>query len=123
MEIDEIQKKEGKNLWYYQICAGKGFKNKAKSHNTIDCYDKPGNENKCPHKTFSQKPFSLGPSKNKNQLFRVWLMKLLKEDSDDPESPPEDVNVNSVSIEKIPNPISPSEKRKRTPKLDSPLGL
>ena len=92
-------------------------------HNTVDCYNKPGNKNKCPQKSSSQKPFPLGPSKNKNQLFRVWLMKLLKEDSDDPESPPEDVNVNSVSIEKIPNPISPSEKRKRTPKLDSPLGL
>ena len=50
-------------------------------------------------------------------------MKLLEKESDNPESPPEDVNVNSVSIEKIPNPISPSEKRKRTPKLDSPLGL
>ena len=56
MEIDEIHKKEGKNLRYCQICAGKGFKNKAKTHNTIDCYDKPGNEDKCPHKTSSQKP-------------------------------------------------------------------
>jgi len=43
MEIDEIQKKEGKNLRYCQICAGKGFKNKTKSHNTVDCYDKPSN--------------------------------------------------------------------------------
>jgi len=43
MEIDEIQKKEGKSLWYYQICAGKDFKNKAKLHNTIDCYNKPRN--------------------------------------------------------------------------------
>ena len=41
MEIDEIQKKEGKSLWYCQICAGKGFKNKSKMHNTVDCYDKP----------------------------------------------------------------------------------
>jgi len=47
MEIDEIQKKEGKSLRYCQICTGKGFKNKAKSHNTVDCYNKPGNENKC----------------------------------------------------------------------------
>jgi len=47
-------------------------------------------------------------------------MKLLEEESDDPESPPEDVNVNSTSIEEIPNSVSPSEKRKRTPKLDFP---
>jgi len=123
MEIDEIQKKEGKNLWYCQICAGKGFKNKAKLHNTVDCYNKPGSENKRPHKTSSQKLSLLGPSKNKNQLFRAWLMKLLKEESDDPESPPEDVNINSTSIEEIPNPVPPSGKGKRTPKLDFPLGL
>jgi len=123
IEIDKIQKKEGKNLRYYQICTGKGFKNKAKSHNTVDCYDKPGNENKCPHKTSSQKLSPLGPSKNKNQSFRAQLMKLLEEESDNPESPPENVNVNSVSIEEIPDPVLPSGKGKRTPKLDFPLGL
>ena len=123
MEIDKIQKKEGKNLRYCQICTGKGFKNKAKSHNTVDCYDKPGNEDKYPHKTSSQKPSPPGPSKNKNQLFRAQLMKLLEKDSDDLKSPPEDVSVNSVSIEEIPDPVPPSGKRKRTPKLDFPLGL
>jgi len=123
MEIDEIQKKEEKNLRYYQICAGKGFKNKAKSHNTVDCYNKPGNEDKRPHKTSSQKPSPPGLSKNKNQSFRVRLMKLLEEKSDNPESPPEDVNINSASIEEIPNPVPPSGKGKRTPKLDFPLGL
>ena len=123
IEIDEIHKKEGKNLWYCQICAGKGFKNKAKTHNTIDCYDKPGNEDKHPHKTSFQKPSPPGPSKNKNQLFRARLMKLLEEESDDPKSPPEDINVNSVSIEEIPNPVPPSGKGKRTLKLDFPLGL
>jgi len=123
MEINEIHKKEGKNLRYCQICAGKGFKNKAKTHNTVDCYDKPGNENKHPHKTSSQKPSPPGPNKNKNQSFRAWLMKLLEEESDDPESPPEDVNINSASIEEIPDPVPPSGKGKRTPKLDFPLGL
>jgi len=123
MEIDEIQKKEGKNLWYCQICTGKGFKNKVKSYNTADCYDKPSNENKCSHKTSSQKLSPLGPSKNKNQLFRAQLIKLLKEDSDNLESPPKDVNVNSASIEEIPDPVPPSGKGKRTPKLDFPLGL
>ena len=71
MEIDEIQKKKGKNLRYCQICTEKGFKNKTKTHNTIDCYNKPGNEDKCSHKTSSQKPSPPGPSKNKNQLFRA----------------------------------------------------
>jgi len=123
MKIDEIQKKEGKNLRYCQICTGKGFKNKPKTHNTVDCYDKPGNKDKCPHKTSSQKPSPLGPSKNKNQSFRARLMKLLEEESDDPESPPEDVNVNSASIKEIPDPVPPSGKGKRTPKLDFPLGL
>jgi len=123
MEIDEIHKKEGKNLQYYQICAGKGFKNKAKTHNTVDCYDKSGNEDKRPHKTSSQKLSPLGPSKNKNQLFRARLMKLVEKKSNDPESPSEDVNVNSVSIKEIPDPVPPSGKGKRTPKLDFPLGL
>ena len=115
MEIDEIQKKEGKNLRYYQIYAGKGFKNKAKSHNTVDCYNKPGNEDKCPHKTSSQKPSPLGPSKNKNQSFRARLIKLLEEESDDPESSPEGVNVNSMLIEEIPDPVPLSRKGKGLP--------
>ena len=123
MEINEIQKKEEKNLRYYQICTRKGFKNKAKMHNTIDCYDKSGNENKCSHKISSQRPSPPSPSKNKNQLFRAQLIKLLEEESNNPESPPEDVNINSTSIEEIPNPVPPSEKEKRTPKLDFPLGL
>ena len=110
-------------MQYYQICTGKGFKNKAKLHNTADCYDKPENEDKHPHKTSSQKPSPPGPSKNKNQLFRAQLMKLLEKENDNPESPPEDVNVNSVSIEEIPNPVPQNGKGKRTPKLDFPLGL
>ena len=66
MEINEIQKKEGKSLWYCQICTGKDFKNKLKIHNTVDCYNKPSNEDKHPHKTSFQKLSPLGPSKNKN---------------------------------------------------------
>ena len=64
-----------------------------------------------------------GPSKNKNQLFRAWLIKLLEEKSNNPESPSEDVNVNSTLIEEIPNPVPSSEKKKRTIKLDFLLGL
>jgi len=92
-------------------------------HNTVDYYDKPGNENKHPHKTSSQKPSLLGPSKNKNQSFRAWLMKILEEDSNSPDFPPEDVKINSMSIEEISDPVLPSGKGKRMSKLDFPLGL
>jgi len=50
-------------------------------------------------------------------------MKLLEEESDNPESPPENVNINSTSIEKIPDPVPSSRKGKRTLKLYFPLGL
>jgi len=92
-------------------------------HNTVDCYNKPGNEDKHPHKTSFQKPSPPGPSKNKNQSFRAQLMKMLEKDSDNPDSPPEDVKINSMSIEEISDSVLPSGKRKRTPKLDFPLGL
>ena len=110
-------------MQYCQICTGKGFKNKSKIYNTVDCYDKPGNKDKCPHKTSFQKPSLLGPSKNKNQSFRAWLIKMLEEDSNNPDFPLEDVKINSASIKEIPDPILPSGKGKRTPKLDFPLGL
>jgi len=50
-------------------------------------------------------------------------MKLLKEESNNLESPSKAVNVNSTSIEEIPDSFPPSRKGKRTPKLDFPLGL
>ena len=50
-------------------------------------------------------------------------MKMLEEDSDDPNSPSEDIKINSMIIEEISNPISPREKRKGTSKLDFPLEL
>jgi len=40
-------------------------------------------------------------------------MKLLEKKSDDPESPLEDVNINSTLIEEIPDPVPPSGKGKR----------
>ena len=92
-------------------------------HNTVDCYDKPGNEDRCPHKISFQKLSPPGPSKNKNQSFKAQLMKLLEEDSDNPEFPPEDINVNSALIKEIPDLVPLSRKGKGTPKLDFPLGL
>jgi len=50
-------------------------------------------------------------------------MKLLEEDSDNPEFPPEDINVNSALIKEIPDLVPLSRKGKGTPKLDFPLGL
>jgi len=122
MEIDEVKKKEGKSLRYYQICAGKGFKSKAKSHNIVDCYDKPGNEDKRPQKSSSQSTFSLG-SRNQNQFFKARLMKLLEEESDNSDPPSEDVNINSTSIEETSD-LSPLKRKgKENPNLDFPLGL
>ena len=71
MKINEIQRKEKKSWRFCQICVGKGFKNKSKSHNTVDCYDKPSNKDKHPHKTSSQKPPLPGLNKNKNQSFKA----------------------------------------------------
>jgi len=48
---------------------------------------------------------------------------MLEKDSDDPDFPPEDIKINSASIEEIPDPVFPSGKRKGTPKLDFLLGL
>ena len=48
---------------------------------------------------------------------------MLEKNSDDLDSSPEDIKINSMSIEKIPNPVPPSGKKKRMPKLDFPLGL
>jgi len=47
----------------------------------------------------------------------------LEENSNNLESSPEAININSMSIEKIPNPVSPSGKGKRSPKIDFPLEL
>ena len=50
-------------------------------------------------------------------------MKILEKDSNNPDSPSEDVKINSISIKEIPDPIPPSGKRKGIPKLDFPLEL
>jgi len=92
-------------------------------HNIVDCYDKPSNKNKHSHKISSQKPSLPGPSKNKNQSFRAWLMKMLEKDSDNPDSSSKDIKINSTSIKEIPDPIPSSRKGKRTSKLDFPLEL
>jgi len=50
-------------------------------------------------------------------------MKILKEDSNNPDSSSENIKINSMSIEEIPDSVSPSRNGKGMPKLDFPLGL
>jgi len=50
-------------------------------------------------------------------------MKMLEEDNNNPDFPPEDVKINSTLIEEIPDSVPPSRKGKGTPKLDFSLGL
>jgi len=47
----------------------------------------------------------------------------LEKESDNLESSSEAVNINSTSIEEIPNPVPLSGKKKKTPKLDFSLKL
>jgi len=117
-----LLRKKRKILQYCQICAHKGFKSKVKSHNIVDCYDKPGNKDKRPQKSSSQNIFSLG-SRNKNQSFKAWLIKLLEEESNNSDPPSEDININSMSIEEISDLNSPKRKGKGNPNLDFLLGL
>jgi len=48
---------------------------------------------------------------------------MLEKDSNDLDFSPENVRINSVSIEEISDPVFSSGKEKRIPKLDFPLGL
>jgi len=50
-------------------------------------------------------------------------MKMLEEDSNDPDFPSEDIKINSMIIEEISDSIPLREKRKGTPKLDFLLEL
>jgi len=120
MEIDQAKKGKGKEAnstekaqKYCQICGDKGKKSKAKSHNTADCYDKPGNENKRPQYKSTTAPSSSKPSSSsngsyngagKNKSFKSRLLELLNtmgDDDNDEDSPTKDVVVNSATIEEV----------------------
>jgi hypothetical protein len=119
MEIDQAKKKKTKEASlqekvqkYCQICAGKGHKTKSKTHNTNDCYDKPGNEGKRPQKSTQASSSKSTPSSssgssngtNKNKMFKTRLVEFLNSwDDDDPETPSEVVTANSATIEEIPD--------------------
>ena len=105
---------------FCQICAGKGLTNKAKRHNTADCWDKPGNEHKrpAPRMTMSSSSSSSSNGNNYNkgkkktlkvrQLFETFGAKLeaaLESDDDGTASPAAAVNVNSATIAEIVDPM------------------
>ena len=71
---------------FCQICSGKGKKGRAKTHNTNDCYDKPGNESRRPQQQQSQSPASgskppgngntAGTGATKNSKFKAFKSRL-----------------------------------------------
>ncbi|THU89876.1 hypothetical protein K435DRAFT_913150 [Dendrothele bispora CBS 962.96] len=132
MEIDEAKKEKnkGKNTQansqetnkkrYCQICAGKGYKAKSTTHNTNDCWDKPGNEGKKPAFKNSTSNTSLtsgqgnkggSATQSGKKSFKARLLELLNEDDDgdSPTPPSTTVNVNTASIEEVVDP-EPSAK-------------
>ena len=118
MEIDLAKQSKGKTPGQVnsqvikqqkqcQICAGKGFKFKAKTHNTADCYDKPGNEDKRPAPknsgssslTYGQANKGGQTSAGVKKTFKARLLELLEEEDRDDSAPPAKVlNVNSASV-------------------------
>lgn len=121
MEIDAAKKSKGKTpekvnsqeqkQRYCQICAGKGLKAKSKTHNTVDCWDKPGNEGKRPNfnKNSSSSASASGqgnkgkqPPPSDKKSFKARLMELFDEiDSQEPAPPAVALNVNSTSTPDI----------------------
>ena len=121
MEIDMAKRSKGKapeqansqepKHKYCQICAGKGMKSKAKTHNTVDCWDKPGNEDKWPASRPSSlsSPLTTGQGNTKGQpaqgakkSFKARLLEIFDEmDNDEPAPPAAALNVNSMSIIEI----------------------
>ncbi|KAK7464682.1 hypothetical protein VKT23_005889 [Stygiomarasmius scandens] len=130
MQIDQANKNKGKNKEqanntnakrdkYCHICAGKGHKSKAKTHNTSDCYDKPGNENKRPAPKASASTSTAPPAGQGNKGgqqaqgsnrggFKARLLEFLQEleDDDSPATPAGSVNINTTSISRSVNPKS-----------------
>ncbi|KIK49705.1 hypothetical protein GYMLUDRAFT_253673 [Collybiopsis luxurians FD-317 M1] len=121
MEIDMAKRSKGKapeqansqepKHKYCQICAGKGMKSKAKTHNTVDCWDKPGNEDKWPasRPSSSSSPLTTGQGNTKGQptqgakkSFKARLLEIFDEmDSNEPVPPAAALNVNSTSVTEI----------------------
>lgn len=109
----QVNSQETKPRKLCQICAAKGLTFKAKSHNTNDCYDKPGNESKRPApKPLTSTPLTSGQGyKGKQSVqgdkksFKARLLELFNELDDDGSAPPtETFTVNHASIPEIVEP-------------------
>ncbi|KAJ8073216.1 hypothetical protein PM082_024979 [Marasmius tenuissimus] len=118
MDIDSAKKVKAKHAnsqdakqKLCQICSGKGFKAKSKTHNTNDCYEKPGNEHKRPAPRASTSNPSTSGQGNKSgnsgkgtasgKTFYQRLMEMAKEYDIDTSDAPSEVNINSASIQEI----------------------
>ena len=87
------------------------MKTKSKTHNTVNCWDKPGNEARrpAPRPSSSSSPLTTGqgttkglPSQGPKKLFKARLLELFDEiDSDEPARPAAALNVNSTSVTEI----------------------
>ena len=112
MEIDNANRsKEGgdSKKRFCQICFSKGQKSKSKTHNTVDCYDKPGNESKRPKPRTSMssppghKASGSGSRQSGAQPMNIKARLLeflgeLQDDEDDSDSPSDAVNVNTAQL-------------------------
>ena len=121
MEIDEAKKKKAKEAnsqektgKWCKHCAAKGLTRRAKTHNTADCRDKPGNENKNTDNSVHKPiPSSSGAPKvgNKPKSFKARMMELLEgmNDDDDEDTPSEGVTINSATIEEVSESVPASQ--------------
>jgi hypothetical protein len=126
MEIDQAKKTKGHQAnsqeasakKHCNICHAKGLKQRAKTHNTNDCYDKPGNEDKRPApRASTSTPSTSGSNKGNNsssggkKSFKMRLLELLEEEDDDgPATPAATVNINSARITEV---VEPEQADKR----------
>ena len=114
---------------FCQICSNKGFKAKSRTHNTNDCYDKPGNEGKRP----APKPSTSTPVDRKasgsgtrqfgaKRNFKARVIRLLEElkelpdqDDEDSDSPAEEITVNTAQLDEDGDDTQPAEKAATLP--------
>ena len=137
-------KGKGKEKRYCQICAGKGKSRASGTHNTVDCYDKPGKESKRPaqKKATSSSSSSSNTKNDKRKNLQARLAELAKEidelddDTDTTTSPVGTVHVNTARIEVIDDPVlaetgadggiddrQPGPSRGRRSQMDFPSGM
>ena len=95
------------------ICAAKGLKKKSQSHNTENCYDKPGNESKRPASkptpASTTRNYSDGKQAQPKKTFKARLMELMESldsDEEDTATPAGSLHINTASIQELDDPES-----------------